>query len=327
MSGGDWTGAKLDAKLGELAQATGNARPAAARPQGPVSVRAIMVKSASRALDGGLAGAAAMTLQVSALMWLRTTMNYQYRHGTSTMTALRTLYADGGVARFYRGILPALAQGPLSRFGDTAANTGVLTLMNSFDETKDLPVGAKTIVASAAAATWRIFLMPVDTLKTIMQVEGKRGLPLLGEKLKNKGPTVLYHGALAASGGTLVGHFPWFFTYNYLDANLPQPKNTKEKLIRNAAMGFVSSAISDTCSNSIRVVKTTKQTHEKSVTYPEAVREIMAKDGLAGLFGRGLKTRIVTNGLQGLLFSVLWRLIDEKLTKSRNASEKKSVAA
>ena len=47
-------------------------------------------------------------------------MNYQYRHGTSMMTALKTLYRDGGVLRFYRGYFPALAQGPLARFGDTA---------------------------------------------------------------------------------------------------------------------------------------------------------------------------------------------------------------
>ena len=32
--------------------------------------------------------------------------------------ALRTIYADGGIPRFYRGVVPALLQGPLSRFGD-----------------------------------------------------------------------------------------------------------------------------------------------------------------------------------------------------------------
>ena len=75
--------------------------------------------------------------------------------------ALRTLYADGGIPRFYRGVLPALIQGPMSRFGDTAANTGMITLMDSFDATKDLNVGVKTATASAAAALFRIVLMPV----------------------------------------------------------------------------------------------------------------------------------------------------------------------
>jgi hypothetical protein len=53
-------------------------------------------------------------------------VNYQYRYGTTTTQALKTLYKEGGIPRFYRGLLPALLQGPLSRFGDTAANAGRL---------------------------------------------------------------------------------------------------------------------------------------------------------------------------------------------------------
>lgn len=49
----------------------------------------------------------------------------------------------------------------------------------------------------------------MDTTKTIMQVEGKDGLPALAKKIKARGPSVLFHGALAASSATLVGHYPW----------------------------------------------------------------------------------------------------------------------
>lgn len=120
----------------------------------------IFKKAGKRALGGGIPGAVAMGTQVLTLMPLRSTMNYQYRYGnTSTGTAIRTLYADGGIRRFYRGVGPALIQGPLSRFGDTAANSGVLTLLDSFDSTKTLPVGVKTAAASGCAAAWRIFLM------------------------------------------------------------------------------------------------------------------------------------------------------------------------
>ncbi len=103
---------------------------------------------------------------------------------------------------------PVIRQGPLSRFGDTAANTAVLTVL----EDVDMPVAAKTVAASLAAGLFRIFLMPVDALKTIMQVEGASGLSSLGSKVKAGGPTVLYHGALAASAATFVGHYPWFAT-------------------------------------------------------------------------------------------------------------------
>jgi hypothetical protein len=40
----------------------------------------------------------------------------------------------------------------------------------------------------------------------------------------------------------------------------------------------------------------------------EAARRIIRVDGRLGLFGRGLKTRILANGLQGILFSILWKM-------------------
>lgn len=133
-----------------------------------VDVQAILMKAAKRAGEGGIAGAAAMAINVCSLMWIRTTINYQYRYGTSTTEAFKHLYKDGGIPRFYRGLVPALVQGPLSRFGDTAANTGVLAALDSFEATEKLPVAAKTVAASVGAATFRIFLMPVDTIKTTL---------------------------------------------------------------------------------------------------------------------------------------------------------------
>lgn len=40
----------------------------------------IMNKAVKRALGGGIPGMVAMVIQVFALMWMRTTINYQYRH-------------------------------------------------------------------------------------------------------------------------------------------------------------------------------------------------------------------------------------------------------
>jgi len=34
------------------------------------------------------------------------------------------------------------------------------------------------------------------------------------------------------------------------------------------------------------------------------------------LFGRGLKTKLLANGLQGIMFSVLWKYIDENFFKN-----------
>lgn len=41
-------------------------------------------------------------------------------------------------------------------------------------------------------------------------MEGKNGIPALMSKIKVGGPSVLYHGALAAWLATVVGHYPWF---------------------------------------------------------------------------------------------------------------------
>lgn len=272
------------------------------------------------ALGGGLPGMVAMGLQVSTLMWLRTTLNYQYRYGSTMSQAMRTLYQQGGIRRFYQGYAFAMVQAPLSRFGDTASNAGILTLMNQLPETRDLPLAFKTACASMTAGLFRILLMPVDTMKTMMQVEGSRGWTVLQTKFKERGPSVLFHGSLAASLATLVGHYPWFLTYNSLNAYLPVPDASERMKIlsRSAFIGFTASMISDSVSNSVRVVKTTRQTSAIPLSYRKTIQMILSNDGWGGLLGRGLKTKIMTNGIQGLMFSVFWKLGQDYYAKQED---------
>jgi len=106
-----------------------------------------------------------------------------------------------------------------------------------------------------------------------------------------------------------------------LNSALPVYEDLPKKLSRAALIGFCASAVSDTVSNSIRVVKTTKQTATVPMTYPEVVKSVVQKDGVLGLMGRGLKTKIISNGIQGLLFSVLWRLGQDYYAKKEAAEE------
>ena len=264
-----------------------------------------------KAIKSGMSGAGAMTIQVGSLMWLRTIMNYQYRHGGTISGTMKTLYGDGGLARFYKGVGPALFQGPLSRFGDTFSNTFALSICDT--HMKGLPVFVQTGFASITAGLFRIALMPIDTVKTSMQVEGS--FANLKTRLATNGPRVLYNGSIATASATMIGHYPWFMTYNTLNTYIPryEKEQVLSNMLRNAFIGFNSSVMSDTISNSFRIVKTTKQSHTNpTITYRKIVDEIIAKDGVAGLLGRGLKIRLFTNGIQGIMFSVIWKYLDQR---------------
>jgi Mitochondrial carrier protein len=144
-----------------------------------------------------------------------------------------------------------------------------------------------------------------------MQVTGK--FSAVVDKVKLAGPLTLYNGALAAASATFVGHYPWFFTYNLLSEKIPKQDTQLGELGRRAILGFSASAISDTCSNSIRVVKVYKQSYPEQLTYVQVVRNVLQESGVTGLMFRGLETKILANGLQGILFSILWKHFEEVL--------------
>jgi len=267
-----------------------------------------------KSIKSGISGASAMTIQVSSLMWLRTTMNYQYKFGGQMIPTIKNLYKEGGILRFYKGYIPALMVGPISRFGDTFTNELAL---NIFKDT-NLPLSLQTGCASIMAGGWRILTLPIDAWKTSLQVHGNKGVDILKVKVQKEGIKGLYNGAIASSTATMIGHFPWFTTYNYMNLYIPRVKYSEEPLKalgRNALIGFCASFVSDTVSNSMRVIKTYKQTHPDNIGYRKVVEEVLEKDGINGLLFRGLKTKIFTNGLQGIIFSVFYKFISEKLEK------------
>lgn len=278
-----------------------------------LDVSDILQKAGRKAIGGGLSGAAASLVQLVTLMWLRTTMQFQYRYGFSFKESLVKLYKEGGLPRFYRGLPVATLQLPLSRFGDVAANAFMLLALDSFDSTRGLPLPVKSIFGSLAAGAFRFMLMPLDAVKTSLQVQGSKGWSQVKARLQEEGVSSLYQGAVAQAVATFVGHWPFFVTFNYMSSVilLPPADAVFLRLGRNAILGLCSSTVSDMCSNSFRVIKTTKQTSESQITYREALRQVLDQDGVKGLFGRGLQTRLAANALQGMIFSVVWRYLEE----------------
>ena len=173
------------------------------------------------AIRAGLNGYKAMTVQVFSLMWLRTVMNYQYKNGGTFKEVLLKLYKEGGIRRFYSGILPALIQGPLCRFGDTFSNAIIMNILQNYN----VPIFIKTSLASTTAGIIRIILSPVDIIKTTQQVEGETAMTKIKKRIKEKGLISLYDGACANGVLNLIGHYPWFVVHNYLDKYLPMYNN------------------------------------------------------------------------------------------------------
>ena len=112
-----------------------------------------------------------------------------------------------------------------------------------------------------------------------------------------------------------VGTYPWFATFNALDATLPLPPPDAWALplLRSALLGLSAACASDCCSNALRVLKTARQTAPTSISYAEAARQVLEKEGPRGLLCRGLSTRLLVNGVQCSLFAVAWKLLQARM--------------
>ena len=117
---------------------------------------------------------------------------------------------------------------------------------------------------------------------------------------------------------------------NWLEKRIPQPTKPqptsnahseqqqqqqqyqRRTLVRRAGIGFCCSVVSDCISNGIRVLKTYKQTADVPVGYVEAFQELWTESGILFLV-RGLGMKLVSNGLSGILFSVVWKMLMEHM--------------
>jgi hypothetical protein len=308
--------------------------PAAPEPpsQPPPPLSDVLRIAGARALGGGLAGGSAMFLNVLCLMWLRTALFAQYARGLSFREAMRSIYAEGraagngsalaGVARFYRGCGYALVLAPLSRFGDTACNAGAQALFAArvSDDHHAVPLPAQTAAAALASGVFRACIMPLDTLKTMAQVEGANAPAVLRSKLALLGPRrTLFAGAAGAAGAHAASFWPWFTVHNALQARVPRSQQDGAAgwaafAMRAAGIGLAASAVSDATSNALHVLKTRKQTAPAAMSYPQAFRAAAAGGGvLRGVLLRGLGTKMCASAANGVLFTILWNAAEERM--------------
>jgi len=282
-----------------------------------------------RALRGGLYGAMAGSIQVISLMWLRTIINYQYRFGVTFDEALKQLYNEGGIQRFYRGLPYALVQNPLSKFGAVAANEASRELSDYLVGNNNISYAlVSSLLGTSLSVMWKLLIVPVETCKTILQVDGLNGFNSLSSQLRSGRIGLLYEGAAASLLATISSHYPWFYTYNTLDRIFKKPINKRGIIIRSAIMGFIASVVSDVMSNFIRVIKTVKQSVAVNghcrPSYIDIVTLIMKDGGFAAIFSRGLLTRIIANCIQSIMFTIIWNflpVIVERLKTKQNSKQ------
>jgi hypothetical protein len=263
-------------------------------------------KAFSNAYNSSLSGMLAMGSQVTLLMWLRTSVNYQYKYGGGFNDTFQKIYTEGGLRRFYQGYSIAILQAPLSRFGDIAS----YSIISQYSEVNNISLPVQTAIGTICSCFWRFNLMPIDTCKTMLQVHGNKGLVVLREKIKTQGIRSLYHGYIGTLAATTMGYYPWFFTFGYLDKNIRVGDNYLEKLTKSAVIGFAASLTSDIVSNSVRVLKTIRQTSELEIGYFQHAKNIILKDGFIGFATRGLVTKIISNGIQSATFTILWKYLE-----------------
>lgn len=274
-------------------------------------MKQLLKTSLKKGVGGGIGGFTAMSVQVVSLMWLRTTINNQYIYGENFLPTLRNLYNEGGVKRMYRGFFFALIQASMVRFGDTFSNQATFEF---FKDNANMPIIMKTGIATFFSSLFRIGLMPVDAMKTCSQTTGRS---ILYERIRDRGFRAFYSGSTAVFFSSIVSFFPWFFTFNTLYEKLPPFNN----IVRNGVIGFCSSTVAATFSNTFKVLKVYKQAFYTDHTYRAVVQTVQKTDGFGGIFFRGLKTKICVSGLQGILFSICWKYIEERIFEKKEKKE------
>ena len=104
-------------------------------------------------------------------------------------------------------------------------------------------------------------------------------------------------------------------------------------MLKNAVIGFLSSTASDVASNFFRVLKTIEQMKsiqgEGGVSmgsdavnvesgYLSIMHDALMEGKLYGLMTRGLGSRVLSNGLQSVVFTIVWKSLSEQYSSVTN---------
>jgi hypothetical protein len=104
-------------------------------------------------------------------------------------------------------------------------------------------------------------------------------------RAKTLGYKTIFNGAIATMIQTFLGHYPWFFIYNTLNSVIKDYEEFHKKVLRAASIGFISSMVSDSSTNWLKVITTTRQTIKNNDGYTVIMRNIIKEKGFFGESG------------------------------------------
>ncbi len=126
----------------------------------------------------------------------------------------------------------------------------------------------------------------------------------------------MYSGVVESALATAVANYPWYITFQSLQQHIPKAHGLMLKNVRTGVIGFLASISADLASNGIKVIKATKQASAAGELGEESgavwsntriFNHVLRDGGIWRLlFGRGLPTRILANGLQNFVFTIIW---------------------
>lgn len=252
----------------------------------------------NKALEKSNKAFSASFINTSLFLWLNTITQHQYKNGNNFKNTVAILYKNGGIPRFYNGFIPTVINTSCNRFLDYLTHE-TIQVDNLF---------TKVFVGGILASALKIVITPLETYKVMNQIHGNKAFKLLKLRTKNNGIKSLWKGSNDIALTNFVEHIGWFNTYEYLDRKLPKDMNV---ILRSGFLGLTSSVTTDVLSNHLKIVKTMKQT--TNLNYNQIINEIIKKNGVQGLFLRGLSTKLMTNSLYGITFSLLYANLKKDL--------------
>ena len=250
-----------------------------------------------------LSGMYAGTLQMSSLVWLRTINKTQYKYGTGFSETFKSLYGNGNMIRLYRGFFPAVIDNSLCRFGDAY----IYCYIN-----KHYPEELyfkKSCLMSLYTIPHKFLLTPLDTISVNYHVYGDKGKSVLKNIIRTHGIKGLYVGGSQIIFLNFFSNYIWFYSFLYLEEVTKNYRNNSHFI--NGLNGFIPTLISDIFTNPFRMIKTYKQT-SGGLSYSECISELFIhSSGITNILFRGLNSRIISHGIQGGIYVMLWKSIEK----------------